>query len=938
MASGEHEALLGAPPRRDGAAVERRFGVAGVLAALGLEPEVVHCGRYRLQRKLGEGAMGQVFGAHDPELDREVALKMLRPEVEVGGASRLRAEARTLAQLSHPHVVQVLAVGEEDGRTWIVMELVRGQTLAEWSARHPPGSRRRFRTAWQYLRAAARGLGAAHCAGLVHRDFKPANVLVGDDGAVKVADFGLATADVVTTVSSAGREQNFATGSGDSAFDRTGAFVGTPRYMSPEQHAATRADARSDQFGFAASAWEVLYGVPPFPQDNLVELCDAKLEASIAAPPAVGVPGWVEAPLRRALRARAEERHASMDDLLAALRPPRWRLPAALTAGVAAAGGLVLVTATGPERHPCASLQAPQWDARRDDVHAVVEADGGPERIEAWQRVETTLDAYVHDWTQQRDRRCSALPEHEPPPVCLSDAARRVDDVVDLLVAGEGDVGVYAVAMADDLPDIDCDVAAQEGPRGPDRDAIEAALSKAAALSAAGRHTDEHALLLPLEAKARSLGDDAVLAKVLGELGDLDLEVGDPPQGAKRLEESYFLRAGAGDDKGALKAALSLFAWALGNGADPKPATQWIEHAEAAVTRLGAPRDRSAMAVMVTRAHLEARVHGDYERTRQLCAEAAEIGRELDPPVPTALASAERCLADAAMARGDVDAAVPHVREFVAQTRAGFGAIHPRTQMAHQDLSAILFEQGSYSEAVAEQRIAVAGAEAAYGKDAPRLITFLDNLALGERRIGDLEDAERTIRRALAIAEATSAAPDIVGGLVQNLALTLEKRGDIAGARRHFERALALLEAHHGADHPELAYALHGYANLLLGAGDLEGARRGFERSLNVLEKAHGADAPTLVFPLGGLGQTQLQQGETAAARGTLERALALLVEGSNPEMHAHVRWTLAQALDPADAGERAPRLAREARAGYAALDADDEVTKIDVWLATRPD
>jgi serine/threonine protein kinase len=216
-------------------------------------------GRFRLVRSLGRGSYGSVVEAEDTELERRIALKVMRARAEVGDDAPIRRmlrEARALAKLSHPNVVQVFDAGVNEGRVWIAMELVRGTTLREWEGTTNDAK-------LDVLHQAGRGLAAAHALGILHRDFKPGNVLVGEDGRVRVADFGLARPE-------ASDDERLVTGP-SSGNDPTplesitggGMMVGTLRYMSPEQLRAERLDARSDQFNFAVTAWEVLLGVPP---------------------------------------------------------------------------------------------------------------------------------------------------------------------------------------------------------------------------------------------------------------------------------------------------------------------------------------------------------------------------------------------------------------------------------------------------------------------------------------------------------------------------------------------------------------------------------------------------------------------------------------------------------------------------------------------------
>ena len=226
-------------------------------------------GRFEVVRSLGRGGMGEVFAAHDPELDRWVAIKRIHRAETEHHIERFNREGRALARLSHPNIVQVYEVGQHEGSMFIVMELVEGQTLGAWTA----GDRGRRRSGTEILQAyvqAGRGLAAAHAADLVHRDFKPENVMVGDDGRPRVLDFGLAreVGELDVTKSSelfVDEQSSPSHGSGSMPrVTRTGTVLGTPSYMAPEQHRGEPATAASDQYSFCASLYQALHGMPPF--------------------------------------------------------------------------------------------------------------------------------------------------------------------------------------------------------------------------------------------------------------------------------------------------------------------------------------------------------------------------------------------------------------------------------------------------------------------------------------------------------------------------------------------------------------------------------------------------------------------------------------------------------------------------------------------------
>ena len=308
-------------------------------------------GRYVIDDCIGAGGMGVVYAAVDSELHRRVAVKVLRGArdgaLDSRGRERLLREARTLARLSHPNVVTVYDVGMHGEHLFVAMELVEGGSLTTWLR----GERRPLGDILDRLQEAGQGLAAAHAAGVVHRDVKPDNILVGADGRARMTDFGLARVEpervkaVVDGVLS------------DAPLTTTHALVGTPLYMAPEQLMGTTADARSDQWSFCATLYEAVAGVRPFPAE-VTARSEAIDGGTLAAPqPGRRVPGWLERVARRGLRAAPDERWPSVAALVAALAHGRSRrrrvLLAVAAAAVLAVGGVAATLAFN--RHPTAA-------------------------------------------------------------------------------------------------------------------------------------------------------------------------------------------------------------------------------------------------------------------------------------------------------------------------------------------------------------------------------------------------------------------------------------------------------------------------------------------------------------------------------------------------------------------------------------------------------
>lgn len=288
-------------------------------------------GRYTLEAQIGEGAMGRVWRARDPKLGRLVALKLLRQRNDLS-TKQLISEAQVMAQLSHPNVVSVYDVGVAEGVTYIAMELVVGRSLRLWMS----GGQRSVPEILATFIAAGRGLAAAHAAGIVHRDFKPDNVLVGDDGRVRVSDFGLAARPV-------DRDVELDPNSLDVL--APGALLGTPAYMAPEQFSGANVDTRTDQFSFCAALYEALYGQRPFSGRTFFELADNVVKGNVKPPPAHRqVSSGLRSIVMRGVLPRPGDRFPSLDHVLAELARDRarpWRrvaIACAALAGVLALG------------------------------------------------------------------------------------------------------------------------------------------------------------------------------------------------------------------------------------------------------------------------------------------------------------------------------------------------------------------------------------------------------------------------------------------------------------------------------------------------------------------------------------------------------------------------------------------------------------------------
>ena len=397
-------------------------------------------GRYVIRELLGAGGMGVVYAARDPRLQREVALKIVRSR-ERGDRgrraerARLLREARAMASLSHPNVVAIYDVGLYDDGVYVAMELVEGTTLQQWLTRSPPP-----RHILDAFVQAGRGLAAAHARGIVHRDFKPGNVMIDGAGRVRVLDFGLAKALTGPP-----------TGVAD---DARGRIVGTPAYMAPEQLSGLPVDARADQFSFCVSLYEALVGKRPFVGDSLESLA-ASILAADPPPPGSAVPQKIAAAVLRGLRRRPAERFESMDVLLDELQRRSAKSRRRVQWG-AAAGSVVLVAATSMWRFAGETRRCEGIDASLDEVlsealrRRIRERFAGvekPDAADTGARVEAQLDRYAAAWADARRLSCEATPGADgwtqaaidDAVLCLTGDLQRLGTVAEVLADGDVD-------------------------------------------------------------------------------------------------------------------------------------------------------------------------------------------------------------------------------------------------------------------------------------------------------------------------------------------------------------------------------------------------------------------------------------------------------------------------------------------------------------------
>jgi tetratricopeptide (TPR) repeat protein/predicted Ser/Thr protein kinase len=544
-------------------------------------------GRYLVLGTLGRGGMGVVVEAHDEQLDRTVAIKLLHLEATRRQQTRLLREAQALARLSHPNVVQVYDIGTIGERTFIAMELVRGRTLVQWRREPHP-----WRATVEVYLQAARGLAAAHAKGLVHRDFKPDNCILGEGGRVRVVDFGLARQVERPDGSRTGAtEDELPVASGPTAgsgalrerVTQEGMVIGTMAYMSLEQLRGEPADARSDQYSFSASLFEALHGVRPYAGRTPAMLVGAMIEGRRTTPPKLRIPRRLRRAIDRGLSSMPAERWPSMDafvdELEAIVRRHRWRSAVTLGLGVALGGGLALAGARQPE--PCREADS-TLDGAWDDVQrlrlARALARFGPVGDEdLLPRITERLDEYARAWGEMAHESCVATfvtrrqseALFELRARCLERRQNRFASAVDEL-AGAGDPAalLQGAILPFKLPELApcADVEALSERRVPPEDPalaehhaeLRRRLDRAEVLRESGRFGPALELAEATSRAAATQGDPSLRAEALACLGRIQAEGGSMRAAKDTLEQAIVEANRGAEDEVAARAWLSL--------------------------------------------------------------------------------------------------------------------------------------------------------------------------------------------------------------------------------------------------------------------------------------------------------------------------------------------------------------------------------------------
>ncbi|MCH9688432.1 MAG: serine/threonine-protein kinase [Deltaproteobacteria bacterium] len=880
--------------------------------------------RYAVLEEVGIGGMGRVLRAYDTKLRREVALKELRRHALTEGAEhRLLIEAQAMATLNHPNVVAIYDVEPwHSAGVVLVMEYVPGQTLRRLLKHR----RRSWTVIARWFVAAGRGLAAAHDAGLLHRDFKPSNVLVsGADSAdegqwvIKVTDFGIAKSYTDQDSSSGGAR----TPVGDSSVVLTqdGTVLGTPQYMAPEQHRGDALTPAADQYAFCVALWEALCGSPPFAGDT-VEVQEAK-EQGPPRWPEPQVPVRIVEAVQRGLQPHPEDRWPSMTALLDVLgdnpgrRRARWLMVAA---GVSALG---LGAAWGPLHSEAPDQRCQQarqlldgvWDdQRRGEVEAMFAATGKTFAHDVWSRTERELDHYTDDWVQMHNAACEATTIRgtqsahmlDLQTACLRRASLVLGATVDMLADADASVVQRAHGLTSALRPLDRCMDAEmleaevEPPRpeeAEDVHNVRSTLAQLQILRKAGR----------LQAAEAALEDVLVAAKRV-EYGPLQTEV--------RIQEGLLLAALGQFESSdvALNEALELGA-------------AWGQ------------RDlmrRAALSLMFTVGYQM----GRPEQGRRYWS----LARGLSEGDPILEARVRGNRAILLFAEGKFAEAEAENRAVLRLKTEGLGPDHLSLAKTHNNLAEVLYRLGRHEQAEAQSRTAIALISKALGPNHPKLATSRNGLAAYVQAQGRNEEAESLWREVLASREEVLGAEHPQVATVRlNLASLLETQGRFEEAEPEVRNALSIIESTLGSSHPDFARARFTLGHILSGQNEAAAAEAEFRAALSQMEQALGSEHPDTTKGYCIVSDFLLERSRIAEALPFTEQCWAARDDRElSLNRRADAAFVLARALwqveGPLRDRRRARKLGREAlRLHRAAAEPSEEaIERVRQWLHER--
>ncbi len=832
-------------------------------------------GRFIPLGRIGAGAMGTVYAAYDPELDRKVALKLIRTRVRVdadAARARLLDEARALARVSHPNVVPIYDVGTAGRDLFLAMELVEGATLDRWATTTP----RTWRAVLSLLLPVARAVAAAHAAGIVHRDIKPQNILVGRDGRARVADFGLAAATADATTERA---------LGDDESDELSLpsrAAGTVGYLAPELFGEAAGDAASDQFALCVTICETLYGERPFAGKTLTSYV-----TSLASPPrlpgAAGVPARVERILRRGLQRSAQQRFpsvAALADALQKVLERRGRLGALSAAAVAVAvafvGGRAL---SGREPSPCESTASALTGVYDDEARGAIEAAFAhstlPFSATASGHAVSALDRYADAWVTRRHEVCEAAHSPAPTPLalaraeCLDARLSELEATVEILRAGGDETIARAAGLVELTPLGRCD---DPSVRVDAPDAFDSELARVDVLIRADR-LDEARIAAQSLLDAAKAGSHAAI-EARSRVARARYEAYDYAGARPLYEQVTFAALAAGLDSVAAEAASRVLVLVGALAPDLDAVDQWRRLADTLATRSG---DAGAQLVYRTGAGSVEAARQRFDEAREHYAMALQLAAIVHGSESLGVAETHHNLGVLELDAGDYDAATAALARAVEIKTREAGASHRTTILSRSTLAGAHVRRGDLQTALEQFERTLADSSAAVGDEDPSTMGVRSNLALAAARAGQTARALQLRREIVAHADVAWGASSRNTGMAHmNLATTEWTAGNREAGERHAERAVEIFASILEPDDPLLASARSNLGQMYVDAERFDDAHAVLREVVDSLERRLGPRHPELAPPLARLAECEAELGRDDLARVRLHWAMAV--------------------------------------------------------------
>jgi len=860
-------------------------------------PRGATIGRYMVLSCLGAGGMGVVYAAYDPELDRKVAIKLLKSGG--GGSSgrvRFLREAQAMARLSHPNVINVFDVGTIEKNVFIAMEFVDGGTLNHWLEEKPRTQKEIIDT----FVLAGRGLQAAHAAGLVHRDFKPDNVLISREAQVRVMDFGLARSigqsDDDTTL-----PRELTSSSSNQALNirltHTGAMMGTPRYMAPEQYEGQTTDQRTDQFSFCVALYEALYGVAPFVGDDINTLGFNVVRGRVSsAPPDSKVPTWMRQVLLRGLQAQPADRFPTMEDLLAALNPqPRrlskpWIIAFAVVATVLFAN-LAYQVREQRKASLCGGSEdklRPIWSSeRKKDLQQALLASKQSYAPDVWQRVEQTLDRYTSDWSSMRTESClETLRGNQTQHIldlrmrCLDDRLAEVTALVAILQRADGTVLQEAASATHELSPITgcANIEALSAPIPlPDNpvtrkrvDALRQEMAEVRAIERFGKYSEALVRAEKLAQDSAQARYTPLAAEAKYLLGEIQMRGGLGAQAEQSLVGAVTAAIDSRHLRLMAESALLLTETTGFRIKQYRKAEVWSQIAEAMLDEISDPEPLRARLYLAN--CMVASQENHYDRAVEQCQKALGLREKLFGVESPEVAEVINVLGHVYRRSERLAQAIELYNQALRIETQQLGSLHPNLVSTLRGLGIVARDQLRYDESLSYFQRALSIQEKSLGEGNIRTSDYHIQLVRTLMAMNKLADAEKHARRAVEIRRGGDAHVDFdrLTEALYFLAEVKALQGELTEALKLHEESMKLREQQRGDRREDvLAYSLTSAGEVLLQLGQPAAARPYLERALNFRE-TQPLDTRRAERP--ALGRTQFAMAQTLWAIGGAEQ------------------------------------------------------------------